>query len=136
MKLWICSLILTILSGCASVTTQRLRPEPLAPTETFYATFEFDRINLAARFHTTLRAQGFQVASSPDTADLLLTGTYSATHDVTHYRFDWVHIKLLRRRTGQTLALFQMGQGGLQSVDTGVKQIVKEIRTFVGGGTS
>jgi hypothetical protein len=128
MKLWLCGLLLTILSGCASVTTQRPHPEPLAPTDTFYATFEFDRINLAAHFHAALREQGFQVAPSPDTATLLLTGAYSATYDVVHYRFDWVQVKLVRRATGQTLALFHMGQGGVQSVETGVRKIVKELR--------
>jgi hypothetical protein len=90
-------------SSCASITTQRMTNAPLATTDKLYAWFEFDRISLAPIFLDAFREQGLLVAASKEDADLLLTGAYSATHDVFHYRFDWSQFKLIRAQTGQTL---------------------------------
>ena len=101
---------------------------PLATSDKLYAWFEFDRISLAPVFLAAFREQGLLVAASKEDADLLLTGTYSATHDVIHYRFDWSQFKLIRPQTGQTLYLLQTGQGGLESVESVVRKMVTEIK--------
>ena len=119
---------ISLVEGCASITTQRISTAPLASTDTLYAWFEFDRIHLAETFHTAFRDQGLQVASSREEADLLLTGAYSATYDVVHNRFDWSQFKLVRVQTGQTLYTIQTGQGGLQSVESVVRKMVHEIK--------
>ena len=114
--------------GCTPITTQRMSTASLAPTDKLYAWFEFDRVPLAPLFLSTFREQGLPVAASKEEADLLLTGAYSATYDVIHYRFDWSQFKLIRPQTGQAIYLLQTGQSGLQSVETVVRKMVAEIK--------
>jgi hypothetical protein len=119
---------LTLLLGCgANVQVQTVPGEVLRPTDTVAVVFEFDRINLAAVFAQQLAAAGFPLVATPQAADLLLTGTYSASHDVIHQRFDFAQFKLVRQQTGRTVATLQSGQGGLQSTDTVVRRMVEDL---------
>ena len=85
-------------------------------------------MHLAETFHTALREEGLRVASSSEEANLLLTGASAATDDLVHHRFDWSQCKRVRRHTGETLYTLLTGQGGVQSVETGVRTMAGEIK--------
>ncbi len=120
-------LCLPLLLSCARITTQRLPSEQLLATDTFAVFFEFDRANLAQVFASALTEAGFSMAKAPASADILLTGTYSATRDLVHDRFDFSQFKLVRQQTGRTIVTLQTGQGGLQSAPAVVRRMVEEL---------
>jgi len=122
--------------GCAHLTAQRMSPGQLAPTDTLYVWFEFDRIPLAPIILAACRDQGLPVAASQEEASVLLTGAYAADYDLIHWRFRRSQFKLIRFHTRQTLLLLETGAGGLQSVEAVVRKMTAEIKQLGPNPTS
>jgi len=123
-RLAILILLWCSLTACARLTTTRPTVTRLTPADTLAVSIEFDRVPLAPLFLTAFREQGLPVAASKETAQILLTGAYSADWDLIHWRLQWSQFRLVRPQTGEVLLLLETGQGGLGGVDAVVKRMV------------
>ena len=121
-------LVVGSLTACASLRTVRPTPTRLTPADTLTVWIEFDRVPLTPLFLTAFREQALPVAASKETAQVLLTGAYSADWDLIHYRFQWSQFRLIRPQTGEVLLLLETGQGGLGGVEAVVKRMVEQIK--------
>ncbi len=124
----ICSLLI---SCTASITSKQLRNVKIASTNSFYVQFEFDRIGLADEFNKHFKNGGINLVSSVNEADFFLTGSYSASHDVFHYRMDWAQFKLIDAKDNQTIYTIQCGQSGLESAESVAEAMAHEILNFI-----
>ena len=123
--------VLVVGTACARLTTTRPTETRLTPTDTLAVWLEFDKVPLTPLFLAAFREQGLPVATSKETAQVLLTGAYSADWDLIHWRFQWSQLRLMRPQTGEVLMLLETGQGGLGSVEAVVQRMVKEICDLV-----
>lgn len=124
------ALTCTLVSGCVTLTTTRPTPVHLTPTDTLAVAIEFDKVPLTPLFLDAFRTHGLPVASSKDTAQVLLTGAYSANWDLIHYRVNWAQLRLIRPATGEVLLLLETGQGGIVGIDAVVTKMVAQIQAL------
>ena len=98
-------LCFVLATSCAVEPTTRLHePFTITSADPIYVDIEFDPIDLAGEFREQLNAHGFSVAyASKSQARFLLTGSYSATYDVSHFRMDWSQFKLIDTENDRTV---------------------------------
>lgn len=124
------ALALPLVSGCVTLTTTHPTPAHLTPADTLAVWIEFDTVPLTPLFLDAFREHGLPVASSKDTAQVLLTGAYSANWDLIHYRVNWAQLRLIRPTTGEVLLLLETGQGGIVGIEAVVTKMVAQIQAL------
>jgi hypothetical protein len=126
-----CVLVLvSTVSACGTLMATRPTATRLTAADTLAVAFEFDRVPLVPVFLAAFREQGLPVATVPATAQVRLTGAYSADYDLIHWRFQWAQFRLVRVETGEVLLRLDLGQSGLAGVESVVRRMVREIHAL------
>lgn len=127
MKTLLASLVLLLTASCASVSVEGLPPIEDLKHGGIAVELEFDRIHLADTIKFELLKHGYMTSDSRERARFLWTGSYSSSHDVSHERFDWAQFKLIDMKTKQTASQLQVGQGGLNSVEDVIAEMIRKL---------
>lgn len=119
-------LVLPLLAfaSCGTVAVQRAEQAQIDPAAPFHVELEFDGIDLASTIRKSLREHGYAIAESPDAAQYLWTGEFSADHDLIHNRFNFARFKIVDVATNEVLCRLMIGQGGFSSVESHIDEMV------------